>query len=64
MDRSGEIALLDPSAHYYLQDHRLDTASVLPAAMAMELMAEVVQRAVAEWQARHPSAACSQRHHD
>jgi acyl transferase domain-containing protein/NAD(P)H-dependent flavin oxidoreductase YrpB (nitropropane dioxygenase family)/NAD(P)-dependent dehydrogenase (short-subunit alcohol dehydrogenase family) len=43
------VCRLDPSAHLYLQDHQLDTKSVLPAAMAMELMAEVVQKGWPEW---------------
>ncbi len=34
---------LDPSYDLYLQDHQLDGKSVFPAAMAMELMAEVAQ---------------------
>jgi len=39
-----EMALtLDPRDHY-LQDHRLDDKPVFPAAMAVELMAEAVQR--------------------
>jgi hypothetical protein len=39
-----EMALiLDPRDHY-LQDHRLDDKPVFPAAMAVELMAETVQR--------------------
>jgi hypothetical protein len=44
-DGSVEVVCrLDPSTHLYLQDHQLDTKPVLPAAMAMELMAEVVQK--------------------
>jgi acyl transferase domain-containing protein/NAD(P)-dependent dehydrogenase (short-subunit alcohol dehydrogenase family) len=41
---------LDPSKHLYLQDHQLDAKPVLPAAMAMELMAETVQKGWPEWQ--------------
>jgi NAD(P)-dependent dehydrogenase (short-subunit alcohol dehydrogenase family) len=41
---------LDPSKHLYLQDHQLDAKPVLPAAMAMELMAEIVQKGWPEWQ--------------
>jgi acyl transferase domain-containing protein/NAD(P)-dependent dehydrogenase (short-subunit alcohol dehydrogenase family)/NAD(P)H-dependent flavin oxidoreductase YrpB (nitropropane dioxygenase family) len=37
--------ILDPRRDRYLQDHRLDGKPVFPAAMAVELMAEVVQRA-------------------
>jgi NAD(P)-dependent dehydrogenase (short-subunit alcohol dehydrogenase family) len=43
------VCRLDPSEHLYLQDHQLDTKPVLPAAMAMELMAEVVQKGWPEW---------------
>jgi hypothetical protein len=39
-----EVAcVLDPAAHRYLSDHRLDGKPVFPAAMAMELMAEVAR---------------------
>ena len=37
------IHTLDPSYDIYLRDHQLDGKPVLPMAMAMELMAEVVQ---------------------
>jgi hypothetical protein len=40
---------LDPSCDIYLQDHRIDGKPVFPMAMAMELMAEVVQQAWPEW---------------
>jgi hypothetical protein len=43
------IYRLDPSAALYLQDHRLDGKPVFPAAMAMELMVEVVQKGWPEW---------------
>jgi acyl transferase domain-containing protein/NAD(P)H-dependent flavin oxidoreductase YrpB (nitropropane dioxygenase family)/NAD(P)-dependent dehydrogenase (short-subunit alcohol dehydrogenase family) len=49
---SGAIqieVLLDPSRHLYLNDHRLNGKLVLPAAMAVELMAEVVQKAWPDW---------------
>jgi NAD(P)-dependent dehydrogenase (short-subunit alcohol dehydrogenase family) len=36
---------LDPRVHRYLEDHRLDGRPVLPAAMALELVAEVAQAA-------------------
>jgi acyl transferase domain-containing protein/NAD(P)H-dependent flavin oxidoreductase YrpB (nitropropane dioxygenase family)/NADP-dependent 3-hydroxy acid dehydrogenase YdfG/acyl carrier protein len=36
---------LDVARHRYLDDHRIDGTPVLPAAMAVELMAEVVQKA-------------------
>ena len=49
-DRSRSVCRLDPSTHLYLQDHQLDAKPVLPAAMAMELMAEVVQKGWPEWQ--------------
>jgi acyl transferase domain-containing protein/NAD(P)-dependent dehydrogenase (short-subunit alcohol dehydrogenase family)/NAD(P)H-dependent flavin oxidoreductase YrpB (nitropropane dioxygenase family) len=38
------IRTLEPSHDLYLQDHQLDDRPVLPLAMAMELMAEVVQQ--------------------
>ncbi len=50
--KSGTLEVryhLDPSSDLYLRDHRLDGKPVLPAAMAMELMAEVVQRGWPEW---------------
>jgi NAD(P)-dependent dehydrogenase (short-subunit alcohol dehydrogenase family) len=37
------VRALDPSVDLYLADHRLDGKPVFPLAMAMELMAEVVQ---------------------
>jgi acyl transferase domain-containing protein/NAD(P)-dependent dehydrogenase (short-subunit alcohol dehydrogenase family) len=40
---------LDPDQDLYLQDHRLDTQPVMPAAMAVELMAEAAQMAGPEW---------------
>lgn len=39
------VRTLDPSHDLYLRDHQLDGKPVFPVAMAMELMAEVVQRA-------------------
>jgi NAD(P)-dependent dehydrogenase (short-subunit alcohol dehydrogenase family) len=41
--------ILHPAADRYLQDHRLDQQPVFPMAMAMELMAEVAQKAWPEW---------------
>jgi acyl transferase domain-containing protein/NAD(P)H-dependent flavin oxidoreductase YrpB (nitropropane dioxygenase family)/NAD(P)-dependent dehydrogenase (short-subunit alcohol dehydrogenase family) len=41
---------LDVSKHRYLDDHRLDGKPVLPAAMALELIAEVVQKGWPDWQ--------------
>jgi NAD(P)-dependent dehydrogenase (short-subunit alcohol dehydrogenase family) len=41
---------LDPDQDLYLADHQLDGKPVLPAAMAMELMGEVVQAGWPEWQ--------------
>ncbi|MCI0535366.1 MAG: SDR family NAD(P)-dependent oxidoreductase [Verrucomicrobiales bacterium] len=40
---------LDPVRDRYLQDHRLDGQPVFPMAMAVELMAEVVQRGWPQW---------------
>jgi acyl transferase domain-containing protein/NAD(P)H-dependent flavin oxidoreductase YrpB (nitropropane dioxygenase family)/NAD(P)-dependent dehydrogenase (short-subunit alcohol dehydrogenase family) len=40
---------LDPSRHLYLNDHRINGRPVLPAAMAVELMAELVQKAWPDW---------------
>jgi NAD(P)-dependent dehydrogenase (short-subunit alcohol dehydrogenase family) len=40
---------LDPNQDLYLQDHRLDAKPVLPAAMAIELMAEAAQMGWPEW---------------
>ncbi len=44
------IKTLDPSRDLYLQDHRLDGKPVFPAAMAMELMAEVAAQAWPEFE--------------
>ena len=45
-----EITLpLNPARDRYLQDHRLDGNPVFPAAMAVELMAEVAQRGWPDW---------------
>jgi acyl transferase domain-containing protein/NAD(P)-dependent dehydrogenase (short-subunit alcohol dehydrogenase family)/NAD(P)H-dependent flavin oxidoreductase YrpB (nitropropane dioxygenase family) len=50
-DGSVEVSCrLDPDSHLYLQDHQLNAKPVLPAAMAMELMVEVVQKGWPEWQ--------------
>jgi len=49
---SGAVELvraLDPTHDVYLADHRLDGRPVFPAAMALELMAEVVQHAWPGW---------------
>ena len=43
------IKTLDPSKDLYLRDHKLDGKPVLPAAMAMELMAEVAAQAWPEY---------------
>jgi NAD(P)-dependent dehydrogenase (short-subunit alcohol dehydrogenase family) len=43
------ILTLDSSRHLFLNDHRIDGKSVLPAAMAIEIMAEAVQRAWPDW---------------
>lgn len=43
------IRTLDPECDRYLQDHRLDGKPVFPAAMAVELMAEVAQKGWPEW---------------
>lgn len=40
---------IDPARDAYLQHHRIDGKPVFPMAMALELMAEVVQRAWPEW---------------
>ena len=40
---------LDPARHLYHQHHRLDGKPVLPFAVSMELMSEVVQRAWPDW---------------
>ncbi|HEU4403438.1 MAG TPA: SDR family oxidoreductase, partial [Candidatus Polarisedimenticolia bacterium] len=42
--------LLDPAQDRYLLDHRLDGHPVFPAAVAMELFAEVVRRGWPEWE--------------
>jgi hypothetical protein len=44
------IRVLDPGHDPYLQDHRLDGKAVFPAAMAVELMAELVQEGWPEWE--------------
>jgi hypothetical protein len=44
------IRTLDPARDRYLQDHRLDGKPVFPAAMAVELMAEVVRQGWPEWE--------------
>jgi hypothetical protein len=41
--------VLDPDEHLYLDDHRLDGKPVLPATVAMELMAETAQKGWPEW---------------
>jgi NAD(P)-dependent dehydrogenase (short-subunit alcohol dehydrogenase family) len=43
------VKRLDPAQDLYLQDHRLDFKPVLPAAMAIELMAETTQMGWPEW---------------
>lgn len=50
---TGERVLalhLDPSRHLYLQEHALDARMVLPAAVALELMAEGVRALWPQWQ--------------
>lgn len=44
------VRRLDPDHDLYLLDHRLDFKPVLPAAMAIELMAESAQKILPEWQ--------------
>ncbi|MGP8050898.1 MAG: SDR family NAD(P)-dependent oxidoreductase [Desulfobaccales bacterium] len=44
------VRRLDPDHDLYLMDHRLDSKPVLPAAMAIELMAESAQKNFPEWQ--------------
>ncbi len=44
------IRTIDPAFDLYMQDHRLDGKPVLPMTVAMELMAEVVQKRWTEWQ--------------
>jgi acyl transferase domain-containing protein/NAD(P)H-dependent flavin oxidoreductase YrpB (nitropropane dioxygenase family)/NAD(P)-dependent dehydrogenase (short-subunit alcohol dehydrogenase family) len=43
------VRCLDPEHDLYLQDHRLDSKPVLPAAMAIEFMAEAAQWSYPEW---------------
>jgi acyl transferase domain-containing protein/NAD(P)H-dependent flavin oxidoreductase YrpB (nitropropane dioxygenase family)/NAD(P)-dependent dehydrogenase (short-subunit alcohol dehydrogenase family) len=46
LDGAMSVTLpMDPIRHLYLNDHRIDGRPVLPAAMAVELFAELVQRA-------------------
>ncbi|MCS6926301.1 MAG: SDR family oxidoreductase [Candidatus Binatia bacterium] len=50
--RADEVEVsyeIDPVRDAYLQDHCIDGKPVFPLAMALELMAEVVQRAWPEW---------------
>jgi NAD(P)-dependent dehydrogenase (short-subunit alcohol dehydrogenase family) len=48
-DGSLEIQIcLNPGQHLYLQDHRLDSKPVLPAAMAIEMIAEAAQMRYSE----------------
>jgi acyl transferase domain-containing protein/NAD(P)H-dependent flavin oxidoreductase YrpB (nitropropane dioxygenase family)/NAD(P)-dependent dehydrogenase (short-subunit alcohol dehydrogenase family) len=42
-------ALLDPSRHLFLNDHRIDGKPVLPAAMAVEVMTEVARKGWSDW---------------
>jgi NAD(P)-dependent dehydrogenase (short-subunit alcohol dehydrogenase family) len=50
-DDSWEIVKrLDPSNDIYLLDHRLDGKPVLPAAMAIEMMAEAASQKMPGWQ--------------
>jgi hypothetical protein len=44
-DAVEALLQLDPAYDRYLRDHQLDGKAVLPAAMAIELMAELVQQA-------------------
>jgi hypothetical protein len=44
------VKCLDPDVDLFLKDHRLDARPVLPAAMAIELMAEAAQVGWPEWQ--------------
>jgi NAD(P)-dependent dehydrogenase (short-subunit alcohol dehydrogenase family) len=44
------VRRLDPDHDLYLKDHRLDSKPVLPAAMAIEFMAEAAQQNYPEWQ--------------
>jgi acyl transferase domain-containing protein/NAD(P)H-dependent flavin oxidoreductase YrpB (nitropropane dioxygenase family)/NAD(P)-dependent dehydrogenase (short-subunit alcohol dehydrogenase family) len=46
VERSYE---LDPELHRYLEDHKLDGKPVLPAAVALELMTELVQLGWPQW---------------
>ncbi|MCF6158426.1 MAG: SDR family oxidoreductase [wastewater metagenome] len=53
MEDDGTIELvrtLDPSVDLYLHDHQLYGKPVLPMAVAMELMAEVIQQAYPDWE--------------
>ncbi len=43
------VWMVDPRRDLYLMDHQLDGHPVLPAAVAMELMAEVVKRQWPDW---------------
>jgi acyl transferase domain-containing protein/NAD(P)H-dependent flavin oxidoreductase YrpB (nitropropane dioxygenase family)/NAD(P)-dependent dehydrogenase (short-subunit alcohol dehydrogenase family) len=43
------VRRLDPDHDIYLKDHRLDFKPVLPAAMAIEFMAEAAQLALPNW---------------
>ncbi len=43
------VCRLDPAELLFLQDHQLDAKPVLPVTVAMELMAEMVQKAWPEW---------------
>jgi len=49
---------LDPAGDLYLQDHCLDGKSVLPAAMSIELMAEVSQLGWPEWKIESVQNVC------
>jgi acyl transferase domain-containing protein/NAD(P)H-dependent flavin oxidoreductase YrpB (nitropropane dioxygenase family)/NAD(P)-dependent dehydrogenase (short-subunit alcohol dehydrogenase family) len=44
------VRRLDPDHDLYLKDHRLDFKPVLPAAMAIEFMAEAARQNYPEWQ--------------
>jgi NAD(P)-dependent dehydrogenase (short-subunit alcohol dehydrogenase family) len=54
--RAGEggavevVRLLDPATDLFLLDHQMDGRPVLPAAVAMELFAEIVRRGWPEWE--------------
>jgi hypothetical protein len=52
LGKSGMLEVfrtLDPARDWYLLDHQIDGRPVFPAAMAMELMAEVVQGGWPDW---------------